>query len=143
MKRLLYLSLFVALTTACSKNTTDVAPDAATTIVGTYEVSTLSQTGAGASMTYALPLTTTSNGVTVTLSGQIGVVKKTESTVGMTLTLKTTGQPDNNQDIGTLEIKGTDLYSGTTKVGTADGTNLSLDAANSDGTRAKVVAKKK
>ena len=143
MKRLLYLFLLVALTTACSKNSPDVTPDTATTIAGMYEVSTLSQTGAGGNMTYTLPLTNTSNGVTVTLSGQIGVVKKTETTVGMTLTLKTTGQPDNNQDIGTLEIKGTDLYSGTTKVGTADGTNLILDTANSDGTRAKVVAKKK
>ncbi len=143
MKKAFYLLLVVTIA-ACGKKTTDVTPDAATVVAGTYEVSSLKQTSAGGgTLTFTLPTSTTIAGVVTTLSGQLITTKKTAATVGIVFSIKATGQSDSPTDLGTFEVKGTDLYSGTTKVGTGDGTNLSLDVTDNKGTRAVIVSKKK
>ncbi|MBO0947265.1 hypothetical protein [Fibrella forsythiae] len=144
MKKVIYLLLFVTIAACGKKGTDTVAPDAASTVAGTYEVSSLRQTSSGGtSVTFTLPTSTTNAGVVTTLSGQLTTTKKTSTTVGIVFLLKATGQADSPTDLGTFEVKGSDLYSGTTKTGTADGTNLNLDVTDSKGTRAVIVSKKK
>lgn len=141
MKKMLCIAL-VLLLAACGKKNDTVAPDAAAKIAGTYTVSRFAISGTGVNdLDIALPRSGTLNGVNVTQSGQLVLTRVTESTVTMSLVVKTTGQADTTDDFGTVDVKGTDLYEGTTKIGTADGTNVNIDAMD-QGTRVIITAKK-
>ncbi|GAA4449661.1 hypothetical protein GCM10023189_09100 [Nibrella saemangeumensis] len=133
MKRLLYL-LFVPLSfTACKKDT-EPEVDAATRLAGTYQLS------------YALlddktnpklesPLPVTLGGVTVA-SGTLVVTRKNENAVDGNLVIKVQGSPDMNVTFQNVEVKKNaamyDLYLGPTKIGSADGTNLDVDATQTN-----------
>ncbi|WP_375448455.1 hypothetical protein [uncultured Fibrella sp.] len=143
MKNVFYL-LFVVTIAACGKKGDDVTPDAASAVAGTYEVSSLKQTSAGGtSITYTLPTSATSGSVVTTLSGQLATTRQTATTIGVVFLIKATGQADAPNDLGTFEVKGSDLYNANTKVGTADGTALNLDVTDSKGTRSIIISKKK
>ncbi|MEZ0610050.1 hypothetical protein ACAW74_16145 [Fibrella sp. WM1] len=141
MKKLLYIAL-VLFIAACGKKNDTVAPDAAAKIAGTYVVSRFAVSGTGANdFDFKLPQSGTLNGATVTYSATVVVTKQTETSVSMVLIEKITGQADENTEFGTADIKGSELYQGTTKVGTADGTDLNIDASG-QGIRVIVTAKK-
>ncbi|WP_041257659.1 hypothetical protein [Fibrella aestuarina] len=141
MKKILYVAI-VVLIAACGKKNDTVAPDAAAKIAGTYTVSRFALSGSGANdFDATLPRSGTINGVNVTQSGQLVITRQNESSVSLSLTVKTTGQADDTTDLGTAEVKGSDLYDGATKIGTADGTNLSIDATD-NGVRVIITAKK-
>ncbi|QJD77219.1 hypothetical protein [Spirosoma rhododendri] len=132
---------------ACSKKD-DVAPaiDSATQIAGTYVMNNFRYDSASVSVyNYTLPVSSGSN----TLSGTIVARRDSASVVYTTYTLKLTGYPDDNETIGQLKLQGTaapyDLYYGTTKVGTADGSNFTIDFSYTDGgiTYRQVISGKK
>lgn len=127
---------------AACRNKDAVNPDAGARIAGTYAVSRLAITGTGTdNIDVTLPRTGTLNGTTVTQSGQVVVTRSTENTATMNLVLKTTGQADSSEDLGTVEIRGNELYQDNARLGTADGTNLNIDYSEG-GVRVIIVARK-
>lgn len=142
MKKLLFmaLALFCA---ACGNKGALVAPDAAAKIAGTYSVSRFALSGLGANdIDLKLPESSTLNVKPATRTVNLVVTRQTETTVSMVLIEKVTGQADDRNDFGTAEVKGSELYQGTDKVGTADGTNLNIDASE-QGIRVIIAATKK
>lgn len=141
MKNFFLIILLFVLVAACKKGD-DATPDAAARIAGTYDVSRLSIDAPGTidDASYNLPITQSGN----TLSATIDVTRVTENTVSLNFTLRITGQPDQPNSLGsTLEVRGDELYEGSTKLGTANGSTLSLDATDDDGVRTVIEAKKK
>ena len=128
MKKLLFVFMLSLLFTACKKNE-DPAPDAATAVSGTYPLTLFGQDpGDGTGyVEYPLPLTNAG----VTLSGTMTVTRDDANTVTLAASLKQTGTADNSQTLGqvTLQKSGSsyDMLDNTVKVGTIDGTNISLD----------------
>lgn len=138
MQKLILFFAFLFVFSACKKDDDPTPADPITTVSGTYDVSRL-QVGADA---YNLPLSSGGQTVSATLTAAKG---SADNTVLLSITLRVSGSPDDTSDIGEVEVRGTgnnlELYDGTTKVGTADGTTLNIDAT--DGTdRLVIVARK-
>ena len=135
MKNLLLLLCFVSALSACKKDP-DPEADAASKVAGTYQMTSVTQNGVAVS----LPLSQSG----VTLSGIVVATRKEANTVTIALTLKQTGQADQTGggDL-TLAKSGNsyDLMDGTTKVGTADGTNLTLSVSDGSG-QSSIIAKR-
>lgn len=136
MKKHAILSLLslaiVVVISACSKKS-DPAPDLASQVAGTYEMTNIRYDSAGTSIyNYALPLTVG----TQTLSGSIVARRDSASVIYVTYTIKQTGKSDYNDTFGQLKLQGTiapyDIYYNTTKVGTTDGKTLTIDFSYSD-----------
>lgn len=131
-----HYALFLVLASiiaACSKSN-DVAPDPGTQVAGTYEMTNIRYDSAGITLyNYPLPLTVGSE----SLSGTIVARRDSASVVYATYTIKQTGESDFTDAFGQLKIQGSaapfDLYYQTTKVGTADGKNFTVDYSFTDG----------
>ena len=144
MKQVLYLIMLLVMTAACSKKNTDPVPTGATLVAGTYDVSRVTITGAGASNVDAtLPQTATVNGAMVTRSATVEATKFAESVIIARLVFKTTGQPDSITELGNIEVRGAELYQSNGKVGMADGTTFSFDAPGLNGSRLVLISKKR
>jgi hypothetical protein len=138
MKHLLLIGLLLSLL-ACKKST-DPAPLNADRIVGTYTVTRLVIDAPGTADDRNLTLPITQGGTTI--SATFDVAKVAESSVSMTFTLRQTGQGQQVQTIGNfIDLRGNELYEGTQKIGTADGTTLNLDVTD-NGTRTIFEARK-
>lgn len=141
MKKFVLFVLLLVLAAACKKGD-EAAPDAAARIAGTYDVSRLSLDAPGTTDDVSVNLPITQNGNT--LSATLDVTRVTETTVRLKFTLRITGQPDDPSDLGgDVEVRGNELYEGSTKIGTANGSTLSLDATTDDGIRTVIEAKKR
>lgn len=141
MKSILYALVALFFVTACSKKNDVIAPSI-DSLVGTYDVSRLVVSGSPTpadNQTVIFPRTSG----TLTQSARLDVTKLTATTVGIKLAIVTTGSADVVQDIGSVELKGSDLYDGTTKAGTADGSNFNLDIVDGDGSRVQIFSKKR
>lgn len=133
MKKLLYISLVLFVVLGCKKSE-DVNPqDLAGKVAGTYNVTTV----INGSTTYNFPVSAGG----VTLSAVLVVTKVTDTSVNAVITQKTTGQPDDSDNFGTFDLKGADLYQGSTKYGTADGTNFNIDFTQA-GVRNAILSKR-
>ncbi|NID13838.1 hypothetical protein [Fibrivirga algicola] len=98
MKQLCALLSVLFLLSGCSK-TTDVAPDLAAAIAGTYNATKEidDYPGTKDDVTINLP--------TKTISATIVLTRKTEKTVSLTLNYKIAGQPDDLLEFGDFEVK--------------------------------------
>lgn len=137
MKNYLVFFVFLISFSACKKDE-DVAPaDPATAVSGTYTISRL-QDDSGS---YNLPQTV--NGQTI--SAILTANRNTASTVGLSITVRITGQADDVSELGEVEVRqagsGYELYESNTKIGTADGTSLSIDVTDG-GSRFAIDARK-
>lgn len=143
MKKLFSILAILIFLAGCSKKDDAVAPDAGSAVAGTYNVSRLEVDAAGTANDSKLALPVTNAGITV--SATINATRKTEKTIGLLLTLKITGQPDDSDDFGEVEVRANgsnyDLFEGTGKVGTVVGNTLTIDATDS-GTRVIIVGTK-
>lgn len=138
MKKLIILFFVVLAFVGCSKKD-DPAPDAATAVSGTYKMSKLTSGG----QTISLPITdpTTKK----TYSGIVTAVRKTATSVNITVTFQETGVADDSQELGDVELSKNgssyDMMSSNVKVGTIDGKTFNLDVT--DGTdRTVIIASK-
>lgn len=129
MRKLLLAFVLLLLVVACKKND-DLAPDAATAVSGTYQLTLFGQDlGDGAGYKeYVLPFTNASG---ATISGSITASRSDANTITLTSLLKQTGSADNNQNMGqaTLQKNGSsyDMLDKSTKVGTIDGSTIVFD----------------
>ncbi|QJW88510.1 hypothetical protein HNV11_03545 [Spirosoma taeanense] len=113
---------------ACTKNN-DVAPDSSSRIAGTYQLTYIRQDSADVVDSLVLPYIV--GGQTV-ISGTITATRiaGTTPTDSLAVSLTVQGQASTSP-LGRVEVRTNgnsyDLYSGTDKVGTADGTNIEID----------------
>jgi hypothetical protein len=113
---------------ACSKKN-DVAPDPATLVAGTYEMTNLRLDSAGVSLyNFTLP--------SGSVSGTITARRDSATVVYTTYTIKQTGANDFNDTFGQLKLQGSaspyDIYYGANKVGTTDGKTFTIDYSYTD-----------
>ena len=137
---LLILAVSGLMLTGCSKNNVVPAPDAGTVVAGNYPLSFIELDSAGVALyQYVLP---TSSGAT-TLSGLLTARRDSAAAVFLTQTIKITGQTDQTSVIGEIHLQaGTatstgasyDMYLNNRKIGTTDGTSISIDATSTDAT---------
>ena len=143
MKKLLTTLSVVFLLAGCSKKDDAVAPDAASAVVGTYNVSRLEIDAPGTANDSKLALPVTNAGVTA--SATLVATRKTEKTVSLLFTQKTTSKPDTPTDFGEVEVRANgsnyDVYEGTDKVGTVVGNTFTIDVTDS-GTRIIIIGTK-
>ena len=144
MKNTVYILLLFVAVIACGKKENAVSPDAATQIAGTYDAVKMESvaSGSGQSMVLTFPYTDVIGGMSMTQTAYFVVTRKTASSVGIMSTFKATGMADDVRDLGTFDVKGNDLYSGSTKVGTADGSTMVVSSTEY-GARRTVTAKKR
>ncbi len=133
MKHLLILCLLSVLIAACSKSNVVPAPDAGSTVAGTYPITFVEADSAGTVLySYTLPYMATTSTGAVTLSGLLTARRDSASAVFLTQTIKTTGHTDQTAVIGEISLKsnssGYDMFLGSQKIGTADGKVISIDA---------------
>ncbi len=139
MRKILWLCFILLAVAACKKDN-DVTPsDPATAISGTYDMNRFQE----GSIVYNLPATAGN----VTVTGALEVTKATAAnTATLVIILRATGQSEDRSDPFDVEVRrsGNDyeLYEGATKIGTANGTDLTLDFSDA-GTRYVVNAKKR
>ena len=139
MKFISYVGLVLIFATACSKKNDVVALDAAA-ITGIYDVSRLTISGTGTDDgEFNYPIKSGST----TRTARLDVSKLTATTVNVKLTISTTGTGDVSQDLGVAELRGTDLYQGGGKAGTADGSTLAIDVTDTSKVRYVVLSKKR
>lgn len=139
MRHLLIFLVLGVLIAACSKSNVVPAPDAGTTVAGTYPMTFLESDSAGAVLySYTLPYMATTSTGTKTLSGVLTARRDSASAVFMTQTIKITGQTDQTSVIGEISLKssgtGFDMYLGNQRIGTADGKTISINAQQTDPT---------
>ena len=143
MKKLLSVLSVVLLLAGCSKKDDAVAPDAGAAVAGTYNVSRLEIDAPGTANDVKLTLPVTNAGVTA--SATLVVTRKTEKTVSLLFTQKTTGKSDTPTDFGEGEVRANgsnyDIYDGTDKAGTVVGNTFTIDVTDS-GTRIIIVGTK-
>ncbi len=143
MKKLLPILAILIFLAGCSKKDDAVAPDAGTVVAGTYNVTRLEIDSPGTVNDSKLTLPVTNAGVTV--SATLIATRKTEKTVSLLFTQKTTGKPDTPTDFGEVEVRANgsnyDMYDGTDKIGTVVGNTFTIDATDS-GTRIIIVGTK-
>ncbi len=120
-------ALAMATLAACSKKD-DVAPDAGTIVAGTYTLNYFRVDSAG-TFQDSLNLPVTFQGITI--SGSIIATRISPTVDSLTVILRQTGETDENAPLGRVDLQtnGTahDLYVGSRKVGTSDGTNITID----------------
>ncbi len=111
---------------ACSKD--DPEPDAATQVAGEYPISYYRADSADVTL-YEFNLPYTAG--TTTLSGLITARRDSANVLFLTQTIKITGETDQTSALGQVKLQavgsGYDMYYGTQKVGSIDGTNISID----------------
>lgn len=129
-----YALIFLAtlLLAACAKKQ-DVTPDPASTVAGTYPLTYVRSDSAGVKLyEYTLPYTAGSN----TLSGTMTARRDSATVIFLTQTIKVTGYSDQTSVIGSVRLQangsGYDMYLSNQKIGTADGTTLSIDEQQID-----------
>ena len=140
MKKILLFFFVLVIFAACKKDS-DVTPaDPVTTVSGTYEINKLQQ----GTQIFVLPITAGNQTVSATLTA---APTTAANTVSLSVTIRQTGVPDNTETLGEVEVRGSgtnlELYEGTSKVGTADGKNLTIDATQDTGERIVIVAVRK
>ncbi|MFD2936799.1 hypothetical protein [Spirosoma flavum] len=129
---------------ACSKSN-DPAPDASTVVAGTYQLTYLREDSASVVDSINLPYKI--NGTTVA-SGTIIATRIASATLtdSISFTFLVNGTPS-DYPLGrvTVQTNGTsyDLYDGADKIGTADGTNISIDTDPQDTQTYRIVLKGK
>ncbi len=131
MKNLLVIFLLALLAACSTKN--EVTPDAGSVVAGVYPLSYIRSDSAGVTLyEYNLPASSGSN----SLSGSLTARRDSASVVLLTQTIKLTGYADQTSILGSVNLRsngsGYDMYVGTQKVGTADGTSISIDATQTD-----------
>ncbi len=141
MKKLPLLFPVLMLAFAACNHPAAVMPvDPATLVAGTYTLGSLQKDSSGVALSsYTLPLTMPSDSI----SGSVTATADSVGRVLMTQLLKSSGNPDQNTTIGEVYVKASttvttpisyDLYLGTQKIGTSDGTHLSLTTQKTDST---------
>lgn len=133
MKQLLIFFVLGMLLAACSKSNVVPAPDAGSTVAGTYPMSFLEADSAGVVLyQYTLPYSAVTSTGNKTLSGLLTARRDSANAVFLTQTIKLTGQTDQTSVIGEISLKnnssGYDMYLGNQKIGTADGKTIRIDA---------------
>ncbi|WP_229370380.1 hypothetical protein [Fibrivirga algicola] len=108
-------------------------PDAASTVAGTYPLTYVRSDSTGVKLyEYNLSYTAGSN----TLSGTLTARRDSAAVVFLTQTVKATGYSDQTSVIGSVRLQANgssyDMYLSNQKIGTADGTTLSIDKQQTD-----------
>ncbi|RYC66719.1 hypothetical protein [Spirosoma sordidisoli] len=127
------LLLFAILLLAACAKKQDVLPDPAATVAGTYPLTYVRSDSAGVKLyEYNLPYTAGTN----TLSGTIVARRDSAAVIFLTQTIKATGYSDQTSVIGSVRLQangsGYDMYLSSQKIGTANGTTLSIDEQQTD-----------
>ena len=137
-KYLILVALVGMLLAGCSKNNVVPAPDAGTVVAGSYPISFIEQDSAGVALyKYTLPVTSG----TTTLKGLLTARRDSAAAVFLTRTIQITGQTDQTSVLGEIHLQaatgtttGYDMYLNSKKIGTTDGTTISIDATSTDPT---------
>ncbi|WP_215239549.1 hypothetical protein [Dyadobacter helix] len=134
MKNFLIILTFTSFLFSCKKDK-DAAPELSARVAGTYQASRMTADG------QALPL---GNGTEL----QIILTKASAETVNGTMKLKLGGNPEPDESLGLLILKdagdsGTDIFTGTDKVGTVSKSGSLTVTVEDDGVEYKIYADKK
>lgn len=126
-KAYVLFALSMATLAACSKKD-DVAPDAGSFVAGTYSLNYIRYDSAG-TFQDSLNLPFTFQGITI--SGSIVATRINATVDSLTITLRQTGQNDQVEPLGRVDVQGSSspyaLYVGSQKIGTSDGTTITID----------------
>ncbi|GAB3572016.1 hypothetical protein GCM10027578_31350 [Spirosoma luteolum] len=127
-KTYLMLPVLMVALAACSKSN-DVAPDAGTRVAGDYPMTFIRLDSAGVLLD-SLTLPYKVGGQTV-VSGLIRATRISEQVDSLTVTLSQAGSTDDVLPLGRVDVTangtGYDFYVQTLKVGSSDGTTISID----------------
>jgi hypothetical protein len=132
MKKRYALFVLIPLAFAACSKSNDAAPDAGTQVAGTYQLNYIRQDSVNVIDSLVLPYIV---GSTTIASGTIQVSRLTAATDSVGVSLQIQGQNSSSGlGIVTVQANGNtyDLYDGSSKIGTADGTNISIDTDPQD-----------
>ena len=135
MKQFFFAALFALLVVAAACSKSSVTPDAGSVVAGTYTILTdRLDTGAVNVYNDTYPLALQGGG---TATGTLVARRDSASVVYITETFKATGYNDQNSTIGQVSLRSNgssyDMYRQGFKIGTTDGTTLTIDYSGTQG----------